>query len=101
MHITETVHIAAQAWSKVKPAEDPEFNGCSLSHRENLIAQVERLAATGSARNDFEKAAKEIMDSQLKAPEPATTESAPETTQDSASADAKPAGNGKAAKKSK
>jgi hypothetical protein len=83
MHITETVRIAAEAWRKVKPAEDPDFNNCALSHRETLICKVERVAATGGVYDDFEKAAKEILDSQLKAPEPAaTTESAPVTTQD-------------------
>jgi hypothetical protein len=89
MHITETVRVAAEAWRKVKPAEDPDFNNCALSHRETLICKVERVAATGGVYDDFEKAAKEILDSQLKAPETATTESAPVTTQDEAPATAK------------
>lgn len=84
MHVTEVVRVAAEAWHRVKPADDPEFNGCQLSHREKLVAQVEALIRTNSASDDFERAAKEILDSQLKAPEsteaPAVTETAAKTT---------------------
>lgn len=81
MHVTEIIRVAAQAWNKIKPADDPDFNNCALSHRERCIAQVEALERGGSATNDFEKAAKEILDSLLKAPEPAISEQAAPLTE--------------------
>ena len=56
MHHTEILQIAAAAWDRTKPADDPSFNNCSLTHRENLVAQTETVIRTGGASNDFEKA---------------------------------------------
>lgn len=70
MHVTEVVRVAAEAWREVKPAEDPDFNNCALSHREKLVAEVEGVIRTNTARTDFEKAVKRILDRDLKAPEP-------------------------------
>lgn len=62
MELSDKVAVAAQAWDKVKPADDPAYNQCALSHKEFLLAQVEAVERTGSASNPFEKAVKEILD---------------------------------------
>ncbi len=70
MHITEVLRIAAEAWNRTKPGDDPDFNDCALSHREYLIAHAEAVIRGGAATSEFERAVKEIADAQLKAPEP-------------------------------
>ena len=85
MHLNDMLPLAAVAWSKVKPAGDPEFNNCALSHREKLVAEAEAVVRTGSARTDFEKAFLGLLDEFKAAQNPAPAapaaaaiESAPE-----------------------
>lgn len=93
MHLNDILPLAAVAWSKVKPAGDPEFNNCALSHREKLVAEAEGVVRTGSARTDFEKAFLGLLDefkaAQNPAPaapeaEAAAIESAPEAAEEAA-----------------
>lgn len=62
MTYLEIVGIAAAAWSQVKPAEDPEFNSCTMHYRDQLIAQTEAVITTRSATTDFERAVLAIAD---------------------------------------
>lgn len=88
MHLNDILPLAAVAWSKVKPAGDPEFNNCALSHREKLVAEAEAVVRTGSARTEFEKAFLGLLDEFKAAQNPAMAapaaaiESAPEAAEE-------------------
>lgn len=60
VHIND---IAALAWNATKPEEDPEFNGCILDHRLNLITRAKSVQEHGLVEpvQDFEKKVAELL----------------------------------------
>ena len=76
MTYPEIVGIAAAAWSQVKPAEDPELNGCTMHYRDQLIAQTEAVINTRSATTNFEKAVLAIVDEKAQQEAAATSSEA-------------------------
>jgi len=55
MHFTDVLNLAARAWHEVKDANDPEFNQCAVTHRENLGAAAQGVVNSGLAFTPFEK----------------------------------------------
>lgn len=56
MHFTDILSLAARAWHETKPASDPEFNDCALTHRENLGAAAKAVVDTEQAFSPFDRA---------------------------------------------
>ena len=57
----ESRNIAAKAWEKVKGGSDPSFNQCATIHQAHLAYKVESVAKTGTAEDDFDRAAQAIL----------------------------------------
>src|SRR5262245_29355061 len=60
--------IAAKAWEEVKPSTDPPFTQCATVHQSSLAYKVENVAKSGSAGDDFERAALAILTRPVEAP---------------------------------
>ena len=71
MHYVEILQVAGAAWDKIKPPEDPSFDQCTITHRDNLVAQTEAVVRTRSASNPFEREVLGIL--QAKAVEASAT----------------------------
>lgn len=54
MHFTDILSLAARAWHETKPASDPEFNDCALTHRENLGAAAQAVVDSERAFSLFD-----------------------------------------------
>lgn len=55
MHFTDILSLAARAWHETKPANDPEFNDCALTHRENLGAAAKAVVDSKQAFSFFDR----------------------------------------------
>ncbi len=55
MHFTEILNLAARAWHETKADADPEFNDCTLTHRENLGAAVKAVVDSEQVFTDFDR----------------------------------------------
>lgn len=55
MHFSDILQLAAAAWHETKSANDPEFNDCALTHRENLGAAAKAVVDHGEAFNHFDR----------------------------------------------
>jgi hypothetical protein len=76
MQYSDVCAVAANAWEQTKDKEDPSFNGCSYTHRDNLVAIAEAVIRTRSATTDFEKAVLGILDA-MPAAAPAVADAKP------------------------
>ena len=56
MHFNDILSLAARAWHEIKDPNDPEFNQCQITHRENLGAAAQAVVNSGVASTPFEKA---------------------------------------------
>lgn len=67
MHFNDVLSLAARAWHEIKPASDPEFNNCAITHRENLGAAAQAVIDSGLAFSEFDKAVLRIAKSDAEA----------------------------------
>jgi hypothetical protein len=50
----DAMNIAAKAWERVKPEDDPPFDQCAPDHKFRLAYKVESVAKTGRIEDDFD-----------------------------------------------
>jgi hypothetical protein len=57
----QALNIAARAWSRTKPASDPDFAKCLPTFQSDLAYRVEHIAKGAAPSDAFERAVQEIL----------------------------------------